>query len=100
MLEYVPNFPDPGSMDHKTHPIYLYFQKCHKLNAQLFQNPKGRSYILGSPSPVDCTAVAEMSFLDLFGKHISSPIIHIYHEGDQNEGISRELYLIIWALEL
>ena len=99
MLEHVPNFPDPGSMDHKTHPIYLYFQKCYKLNAQ-FQNPKGRSYILGSPSPVDCTAVAEMTFLDLFGKQISSPIIHIYHEGDQNEGISRELYLIIWALEL
>ena len=49
---------------------------------------------------MDCTAVAEMSFLNLFGKQIPSLIIHIYHGGDQNEGISRELYLIIWALEL
>lgn len=61
MLKHVPNFPDPGSGDHKTYPIYFYFQKCYKLNAQ-FQNPMGRSYILGSPSPVDCAAVAEMSF--------------------------------------
>ena len=65
MLKHVPNFPDPGSGDHKTYPIYFYFQKCYKLNAQ-FQNPMGRSYILGSPSPVDCAAVAEMSFLNLF----------------------------------
>ena len=49
---------------------------------------------------MDCTAVAEMSFLNLFGKQISSLIIHIYHGSYQNEGISRKLYLIFWALEL
>ena len=49
---------------------------------------------------MDCTAVAEMSFLNLFGKQILSLIIHIYHGSYQNEGISRELYLIFWALEL
>ena len=53
MLQHVPNFPDPGSREHKTYPIYFYFQKGYKLNAQ-FQNPMGRSYVEPLPSGLCC----------------------------------------------